>query len=124
MCRPDIEAVAIRFGLITGALSSNSFNFSKSNPPFLVHEDISLIQAKFPELKLLLVDLPSVDPESDGGELLAHKAFFSKPKCIGIIEMCLLPPEIQPGVYALSVNMAAFDTDACPCAPILYPFEK
>ena len=28
---------------------------------------------KFPNIKLLITDLPSIDKENDGGELLGHK---------------------------------------------------
>lgn len=115
------EAIIIRTGAFLSLRESNSYDFTGTNPPYLSPDNISSLGKRFLSAKFILIDAPSMDPESDGGQLLAHKAFFSLfPNATGIIELCNIPEGIH-GLYALSLNPAAFDSDATPCAPILYP---
>lgn len=80
------------------------------------------------EVKHLLIDLPSIDKEDDGGKLLAHKAFWSYPEntrfdCT-ITELIYVPNEVEDGPYLLNLLIAPFENDASPSKPILYPFLK
>lgn len=118
-----IRAVCIRFGVMCKLFSEGIFDFTGTNPPCLLPEEIALIQNRFPSMQVLLVDLPSVDPESDGGALRAHRQFFSKAASIGIVELCLLPEALPACEYALSLNIAYLEGDATPCSPVLYPYQ-
>lgn len=79
-------------------------------------------------VKHLLIDLPSIDKEDDGGKLLAHKAFWNYPEnprydCT-ITELIYVPNEVEDGAYLLNLLIAPFENDASPSKPILYPFLK
>jgi kynurenine formamidase len=77
-------------------------------------------------VKNLLIDLPSVDREVDGGKLLSHHAFWQVPDnermdaCI--TEMIYVPEDIEDGVYLLELQFAPFENDASPSRPVLYRF--
>lgn len=79
-------------------------------------------------VKHLLIDLPSVDKEDDGGGLLAHKAFWNYPEAprydCTITELIFVPNEVEDGPYLLNLLIAPFESDASPSKPILYPFMK
>ncbi len=75
-------------------------------------------------IKHLLLDLPSVDPESDNGLMLAHKAFWSFPDnprldCT-ITEMIYVPNQVPDGKYLLNIQIASIESDASPSKPVLY----
>lgn len=116
-----VKAVIIRFGLVEACVRSGEFDFTGTNPAFVEPSVIDHLQSIYTNLQVLLVDLPSVDPETDGGKLEAHKRFFAGINSLGIIELCHLRSTIEPGYYGLAINMASFNSDACPCSPILYP---
>lgn len=118
----DIMAVVFRSGVVWEAWNRKCFDFTGTTPPFITENCIKNVFRSFPNLRYLLVDLPSVDPESDGGRLSCHKAFFNSGG-IGIIELCSIPKNVPNGQYALSINPVSFDSDAVPCAPILYPLH-
>jgi kynurenine formamidase len=72
----------------------------------------------------LLLDLPSVDRERDGGKLEAHHAFWRYPAqtrlhCT-ITELIFVPDDAPDGLYLLNIQTAAFDLDASPSRPVLY----
>lgn len=117
-------AVIVRSSTVNKHMASSNFDFTGTNPPCITVSAMRHILAAFPNTQVLLVDLPSVDPESDGGQLLVHKEFFSRPKTVAIVELCHIPEYIQQGTFALALNVAPFDSDACPCAPIIYPLKK
>jgi kynurenine formamidase len=77
-------------------------------------------------VKNLLIDLPSVDREMDGGKLLSHHAFWQVPdnerKDATITEMIYVPDEIKDGTYLLELQFAPFENDASPSRPVLYRF--
>jgi hypothetical protein len=81
----------------------------------------------------LLIDLPSVDKEKDGGKLAAHKAFWNvkdvnhlnedaRLNCT-ITEMVFVPNEVSDGIYVLNLQIASFENDASPSKPILYSIQ-
>ena len=119
----DVKAVVYRSGVVWEASKRKCFDFTGTNPPFVTESYIENAFRCFPNFKYLLVDLPSVDPESDGGELRCHKAFFNLGG-VGIIELCSIPNDVPTGQYALSINPVSLDSDAVPCAPILYPLSR
>jgi kynurenine formamidase len=72
----------------------------------------------------LLLDLPSVDREEDGGQLLAHRAFWQYPEAVRkhctITELIYVPNEIKDGFYLLNLQTASFDLDVSPSRPVLF----
>ena len=73
----------------------------------------------------LLIDLPSVDREEDGGLLAGHKAFWKLPAPGGrehctITEMIYVDPSISDGLYLLNIQTPSMTLDACPSRPVLF----
>eukprot|EP01117_Protostelium_nocturnum_P011877 TRINITY_DN4335_c0_g1_i2.p1 TRINITY_DN4335_c0_g1~~TRINITY_DN4335_c0_g1_i2.p1 ORF type:complete len:285 (-),score=119.34 TRINITY_DN4335_c0_g1_i2:31-885(-) len=107
--------------------------YSGNQPTFFTPKATKFLSE---ELKVdhLLVDLPSVDRESDEGKLLAHKAFWrfeSEEKLTEenvprgtITELCFIPNQVSDGIYLLDLQVAPFDLDAAPSRPFLYPITK
>ncbi len=75
-------------------------------------------------VKHLLLDLPSVDREEDGGVLAAHHAFWDYPTSVDlertITEMIHVPANVGDGDYLLELQLAHFINDAAPSRPVLY----
>ena len=96
-------------------------NYSGGNPTYFDAEAIHEINRA--GIMHLLTDLPSLDKEDDN-KLLAHHAFFregdSWNKKKTVTEMVFVPDEIPDGLYALNLQMAAFESDASPSKPVLY----
>jgi kynurenine formamidase len=120
------EAIVIR--TLPNLESKKHQNYSKTNPPYLAEEAATYIREI--GIQHLLIDLPSVDREEDGGKLLAHKAFWNvknvaelnsdaRLTCT-ITEMIFVKNEIQDGSYILNLQIASFENDASPSKPILY----
>ncbi len=102
--------------------SKCSRQYSHANPPYLHQEAALWIREK--NFTHLLIDLPSVDREEDGGKLLAHRAFWNYPDkprldCT-ITELIYVPDEIPDGNYFLNLMVAPFENDAAPSKPVLY----
>jgi kynurenine formamidase len=79
-------------------------------------------------VKHLLIDLPSIDRETDGGKLLCHHAFWKVPENprmgASITELIYIPDEITDGQYLLELQFAPFENDASPGRPVLYKIDK
>lgn len=75
-------------------------------------------------IKHLIIDLPSVDREEDGGALAAHHAFWNYPqnprRDATITEMAYIPDSIKDDLYLLNMQIASLETDASPSKPVLY----
>ncbi len=97
-------------------------NYSGNDPVYL--EPALCQELAKRNVKHLLIDLPSVDPEEDGGALSAHHAFWNYPSNprldATITEMIFVPDTIADGVYLLNIQIASLETDASPSKPILY----
>ena len=75
-------------------------------------------------VKHLLLDLPSVDREEDGGVLAAHHAFWDCRATVDV-ERTSPPPLHVPtsaagGGYLLELQLPHFVNDAAPSRPVLY----
>ena len=97
-------------------------NYSDTNPPYF---DLSCVDKLLTaNIDHLLIDLPSVDRESDGGELVFHHAFWEVPQRPNfkrtITEMIFVDNSIEDGDYILEIQMAPFQNDASPSRPVLY----
>lgn len=114
------DALIIR--TLPNSTSKKTFQYSGTNPAFLEAEAAVIIRNS--GIDHLLLDLPSVDREHDGGRLAAHKAFWEYPANTQIhrtiTEMVYVPNEIDDGLYLLNLQIANFENDASPSKPILY----
>ena len=116
----DIDAIIIR------TLPNDDVKihrqYSNTNPPYLHHDAAAyLVQMGIAHL---LIDLPSVDPEQDGGKLLAHHVFWQYPENTRteatITELIYVPDHVKDGKYILNIQIAPFENDASPSKPVLY----
>ncbi len=114
------EAIVIRT-LGNGAAKLTT-NYSNTNPPYILKEAIDYLNEI--GVQHLLIDMPSIDRESDGGKLEAHHAFWNYPKDPQthktITEFIYVPNEINDGTYILNLQIASFENDASPSKPVLY----
>jgi kynurenine formamidase len=114
------DAVIIR--TIPNSTEKRNHNYSGSNPPYLDVETIKKLVSQ--GCKHLILDLPSVDREEDGGKLLGHKAFWNYPEqprmdCT-ITELAFVPDDVKDGLYLLNLQVAPFENDAAPSRPVLF----
>lgn len=97
--------------------------YSGTNPPYLDPEAAKHLREI--GVKHLLLDLPSVDREEDGGAMLAHKAWWNFPEAPllqhTITELIYVKNEIPDGIYLLNLQIASLESDASPSKPVLYP---
>ena len=100
--------------------------WSGNNPPHVEPDAMKLIVVN--QVQHLLIDLPSVDPEEDGGALVSHHVFWQYPDHprakATISELVFIGNDITDGVYLLDLNAAGFDGDAAPSRPFLFPEMK
>ena len=106
--------------------SKLSKNYSSTNPAYF---DIKCVDKLLKNgIKHLLIDLPSVDRESDGGELVFHHAFWEVPQNPNfertITEFIFVNRQIEDGDYILELQLAPFANDASPSRPVLYKIQK
>jgi len=102
--------------------------YSHTNPPYLAADAAAFLREK--GIKHLLIDLPSVDKEKDGGQLAAHKAFWNVKNVnqvnddaqfdATITELIYVADEVVDGMYILNIQIASFVNDASPSKPVLY----
>lgn len=116
----NTEAVVIR--TLPNTSQKKSKKYSHTNWPY-VHENAATYLREL-GVKHLLIDLPSVDKEKDGGKLLAHRAFWKYPEAprfdATITEFIYVPNHIKDGSYILNLQTANFVNDATPSRPVLY----
>ncbi|MCC7507644.1 MAG: cyclase family protein [Saprospiraceae bacterium] len=103
-----------------------SLQYTGANPPYLHHEAAAwLVDCG---IRHLLIDLPSVDREEDGGQLLAHRAFWRYPQATRvdctITELIYAPETLPDGRYLLNIQTAAFELDASPSRPVLFALMR
>jgi len=100
--------------------------YSATNPAYLTN-DINDILDEL-KVKHLLVDLPSVDRESDEGKLIFHHTFWKVPQAPDfertITELIFVPDEVPDGAYILEMQVAPFENDASPSRPVLYAISS
>lgn len=118
------EAVVIR--TLPNTREKLNMQYSHTNPPYLLEEAAQYLKEK--DVKHLLIDLPSVDRESDEGKLLSHNAFWNTKGKLRldatITEFIFVPNSIEDGTYFLNLQIAPFENDATPSKPILYKAES
>jgi hypothetical protein len=100
--------------------------------PFLSREAATWLVAH--GIEHLVLDVPSADRSSDGGELTAHRIFFGLPRGSSaladaqrpgstITELAYVPAALADGWYFLSLQSPAIAGDAVPSRPVLYPLR-
>jgi len=100
--------------------------------PFLSREAAGWLVAN--DIEHLVLDVPSADRSSDGGELTTHRIFFGLPpasrslleaqrRASTITELAFMPDELRDGWYFLSLQTPAIAGDAVPSRPVLYPIR-
>lgn len=119
-------ASAIIIRTLPNHRSKLSKHYSGSNPAYLHQQAATFIREK--GFRHLLIDLPSVDREEDGGKLLAHHAFWNHPEktridCT-ITELIFVPDTVKDGFYFLNLIPAPFVNDAAPVRAVLYKGMK
>ena len=120
----DTDAIIIR--TTPNSDAKQTLQWSSTNWPYMDHAAASYLAEI--GIKHLLIDLPSVDREFDGGKMLSHRAFWNYPNDIRfdatITEMIYVKNEISDGTFFLSLQPASFINDASPCKPVLYAANK
>src|SRR5690606_9918658 len=110
---------------LPNAEAKKTTHYSGTNPTYL---EPALAQFLVENgVEHLLVDLPSVDREEDGGELLAHHAFWQYPHNIRqnatITELIFVPDAVKDGLYLLNIQLTSLTLDASPSKPVLYALQ-
>ena len=123
LTEPAAEAVVVRT-LPNDDLKLRT-NYSGANPPYFQHEAVAFLAER--GVRHLLVDLPSVDREEDGGKLRSHHAFWNYPKnprtnCT-ISELIYVNNSIPDGLYLLNIQIASFEIDVSPSKPVLFSLQ-
>lgn len=117
------EALVIR--TLPNVKDKLSKQYSNTNPPYLLEQAAEFLVEK--GIEHLLIDLPSVDKEKDGGALLAHHAFWNTGGKVRysatITEFIFVANTIKDGRYFLNLQVAPFENDASPSRPVLYKIE-
>ena len=118
------EAVVIR--TLPNLKDKLTRQYSNTNPAYLLEQTAEFLAER--EVQHLLIDLPSIDKEKDGGALLAHNAFWNTSgkirKNATITEFIFVPNSVEDGTYFLDLQMAAFENDASPSRPVLFKIEE
>jgi len=119
----NLKALVIR--TLPNGKNKLTLNYSGTNPPYL---DAAAAQWMHDQgIEHLLLDLPSVDREMDGGKLAAHHAFWNyptKPRMHATItELIYVSDKLKDGNYLLNLMIASFENDASPSKPVLYAMK-
>jgi arylformamidase len=125
----DIEALVVRTLPNDPAKRTRDW-MAAPLPPYFSREAMATLVAR--GVRHLLTDLPSVDRLLDEGRLAGHRIFFGMPpgSCAAaevgrpdatITEMIYAPDTLPDGVYALSLQLASWVSDAVPSRPVLFP---
>ncbi len=118
-----VDCVIIR--TLPNSKQKISKNYSNTNPPYIEEKAVSLLNAI--GVKHLMIDLPSVDRELDGGKLAFHHAFWEYPKNPQtdktITELVYIEDIIKDGDYFVNIQIASFENDASPSKILLFPYE-
>ncbi len=118
-----VDAIIIR--TLPNGSSKKLRKYSGKNPPYLDPRITQYFADN--NIEHLLVDLPSVDRESDEGRLTAHKNFWQISgdvrKSATITELVFVKESIPDGMYLLNIQIPSIVLDAVPSKPLIYPLR-
>lgn len=121
--RPAKDSRAVIIRTRPNEVAKKTMSWTGSNPPYVDPSAMEYLRKM--GVEHLLIDLPSVDRENDGGKMLAHRAFWyegDRPRMHSTItEMVYVPDNLSDGEYLLNIMVAPFGNDASPSKPVLYP---
>jgi len=124
MKHQQTEAIILR--TLPNTDQKKTRQYSGTNAPYLEAAVTEYLAAN--NVNHLLIDLPSVDREVDGGKLSAHKAFWKFPENIRkqctITELIFVDHSIADGLYLLNLQIASLELDASPSKPVLYKLKE
>ena len=116
----SVEALIIR--TIPNTEEKKSREYSGTNPAYFDLSCLEIINQL--DIKHLLIDLPSVDKEDDGGKVAFHHGFWKVPDNPRfdrtITELIYVPNTVKDGEYLLNLQVAPFENDAAPSRPVLF----
>lgn len=119
----SFDALIIR--TLPNTLNSKKIDYSESNPAYMDAACMTHIVEK--GIQHLLIDLPSVDRESDDGKLAAHHAYWNYPKIDHdkktITELVYIDNVYHDGLYLLEMQVAPLVLDASPSRPVIYQLQ-
>lgn len=114
------EALIIR--TVSNPPSKKEMQYSDTNPPYITPGAMEHIVSL--GIEHLLIDLPSVDKENDGGLTACHHIFWNYPAKPDtgktITELIYVPNDVLDGTYLLNLQIASFENDATPSKPVIY----
>ena len=124
--RLNVSSDGVIIRTLPNSIAKKTRNYSGQNPTYLHHEAIEFLVRL--GCKHLVLDLPSIDRESDEGKLLGHKAFWYYPEAprmdCTVTELAFIPSEVQDGLYLMNLQVAPFENDAAPSRPVIYPLSS
>jgi kynurenine formamidase len=95
-------------------------NYTGTNPVYFTPDAMQYLLDL--EVEHLIVDLPSVDREQDGGKLAAHHIFWNYPAAprmqASITELVYIPDTVADGLYLVNLQVLPIALDAS-CSRIL-----
>ncbi len=120
LCPEDMAAEFLILRTLPNSEDKWSMHYSGTNPCYLDVAAAEWIVSK--GFKHLLIDLPSVDREEDGGKLLAHRALWAgeRKNFSTITEFIFVPNVLRDGLYFLNLQLASIEMDAVPSRPLLF----
>ena len=123
---PYLGAEAVIVRTMPNGRDKLTRNYSGTNPPFFEPAITQLMRSR--GVKHVLVDLPSVDKEVDGGALGAHRNFWGFPgelsKSSTITELVYVDDTIVDGLYLLNLQIASLELDVSMSKPVLFKLER
>ncbi len=123
---PDNEIKALVIRTLPNDDFKKTKNYSGKNAPYLHSSAAKLIADS--GIEHLLLDLPSVDKENDGGVLAAHHEFWKYPAATrvncSITELIYVPGNIADGIYLLNIQIASLESDASPSKILLFELKQ
>lgn len=119
---PDVALEALILRTMPNSDDKCRRHYSGTNPPYLAADAAAWMVER--GILHLLIDLPSVDREEDGGMLAAHKAFWQYPEKprmeATITELIFVNNSLLDGLYLLNLQICSLSLDASPSKPVLF----
>lgn len=118
------DAVIVR--TLPNDSSKRTRHYSGTNPPYFSEKAVQLLVNH--GCRHILIDLPSLDREEDGGRLAGHRAFWQLPEAprmdCTVTELIHVPDHLEDGLYLLNLQVAPFENDAAPSRPVVFPLSE